>query len=80
MELNLTGGFFGFLLLILDIHAIVKIVGSGASTAQVIWVLVVLFLPLIGLIAWFFLGPRSRCRRPGIPAARGRRTSGANGA
>ena len=60
MELNLTGGFLGFVLLILDLYAIVKIVGSGASTARkVIWVLVVLFLPVIGLIAWFFLGPKS---------------------
>jgi len=28
----------------------------------VIWVLVILFLPLIGFIAWFFAGPRSSVR------------------
>ena len=60
MELNLTGGFFGLPLLILDIYAIVRIVGSGASTARkVISVPVVLFLPLIGLIACSSSGPRA---------------------
>ena len=59
MELNLTGGILGFVLLLLALYAIVKIIGSGASTAaKVVWVLVVLFLPLIGLIAWFFFGPK----------------------
>ena len=48
----------GLLILVLDIYAIVKIVGSGADTLnKVIWVLVVLLLPVIGLVAWFLLGP-----------------------
>jgi hypothetical protein len=47
------------LLLVLDIWAIMKIIGSSASTgAKTIWVLVVFFFPVLGLIAWFFAGPK----------------------
>jgi hypothetical protein len=49
----------GILHLVLFIWALVNIVGSGASgLAKLLWVLVVLFFPLVGLIAWFFLGPK----------------------
>ena len=52
------GGILGLIILIFDIYAIIKIVGSGASTgAKVIWVLVILFLPVIGLILWLLFGP-----------------------
>ena len=59
MDINITG-IGGFILLALDIWAIISVVGSGASTGKkVIWVLVILFLPLIGFIAWL-LGPRAQ--------------------
>jgi len=49
----------GIAILVLDIWAIVKIVGSSSSTAaKVVWVLVVLFFPVLGLIAWFVAGPK----------------------
>lgn len=54
-----VGGLLGLIILILDIWAIVKIIGSGASTgSKVIWVLVILLLPLLGLILWFIFGPK----------------------
>ncbi|MFD1216437.1 MULTISPECIES: PLD nuclease N-terminal domain-containing protein [Microbulbifer] len=54
-------GLLGLLILIADIYAIVKILQSSASTLKkVIWVLVVLILPVIGLILWFFAGPGGR--------------------
>lgn len=53
------GGFFGLLWLILGVYAIVKIVGSGASTgAKVLWVVLILLLPLLGIILWFLFGPK----------------------
>lgn len=53
------GGILGLIVLILDIIAIINIFGSSASTgAKVLWTLLILFLPLIGLIIWFFAGPR----------------------
>jgi len=52
------GGLFGLIILVLDIYAIVKIVGSGASTgAKVLWILVILVLPVVGFILWLLLGP-----------------------
>ncbi len=53
-------GVGGFILLVLNVWAIVSIVGSRASTGgKVIWVLAILFLPVMGFIAWLIFGPRS---------------------
>ena len=52
-------GILGLLILIGDIWAIINILQSSASSGKkLLWVLVVLLLPLLGLILWFFLGPR----------------------
>ncbi len=59
-----VSGLFGFILLVLNIWALVSIIGSAASTgAKVVWCLLVLILPLIGFVIWFFAGPRSAARR-----------------
>lgn len=53
-------GFFGIVLLILDIWAIVSVLQSSAGTAQkVIWVVVIVVLPLLGFLFWLLFGPRS---------------------
>lgn len=60
-----VSGLLGLILLILDVYAIVKIVGGGASTGQkVLWVVLILLLPLVGLILWWVLGPSSPSGRP----------------
>lgn len=54
------GGLFGLLVLIGDIWAILNILQSGAaSEKKLLWILLVLFLPLLGLILWLLLGPRN---------------------
>ena len=59
MDLH-VGGIFGLIILILDVWAIVNIAQSGASTGhKVLWIVLVLLLPLLGLILWALLGPRS---------------------
>jgi hypothetical protein len=59
MDINVTG-IGGFFLLVLDLWAIISVIGSRASTGgKVLWVLVILFLPLLGFLAWLILGPRS---------------------
>lgn len=56
-----VGGFFGFLLLVADIWAIVSTLGSRAGTgAKVLWILLILFLPFLGWLLWLLMGPRSR--------------------
>ena len=53
-------GFGGFIVLIADVWAIVNIFQSGASTAdKVLWTVIVIVLPILGFILWFFLGPRT---------------------
>lgn len=53
------GGLLGLIILALDIWAIINIFGSGASTgAKVLWILLVLILPVLGLIIWLLAGPR----------------------
>ena len=54
-------GLFGLLILAGDIWAIINIIQSSAdNTKKLIWVLLVVLLPVIGLILWFFIGPRDR--------------------
>jgi hypothetical protein len=55
MEFN---GIIGLIILVMDIYAILMILQSSAKTIEkLIWALVVLVLPLIGLIIWYFAGP-----------------------
>lgn len=52
-------GLVGLIVLVLDIWAIVKTLQSSASAgAKILWVLVILLLPVIGLILWLLMGPR----------------------
>ena len=54
-----TGGIFGILLLLADIWAILNIFQSSAGTgSKALWILLVLLLPLLGVIIWYFAGPR----------------------
>ncbi|WP_029059254.1 PLD nuclease N-terminal domain-containing protein [Stappia stellulata] len=52
-------GILGLIILVLDIYAIVKTLGSGASTgAKILWTLGILIFPVIGFVVWLFAGPR----------------------
>jgi len=53
-------GLIGLLILAGDIWAILNITQSGASNGKkLLWILLVLLLPVLGLILWFFAGPKS---------------------
>ena len=52
-------GLLGLLILIGDVWAIINIFQSSASTEKkLLWTVVVIVLPVLGLILWYFLGPR----------------------
>ena len=54
-------GILGVLILAGDVWAIINIFQSSVSNEKkLLWILVVVLLPLLGLILWFFLGPRDR--------------------
>jgi hypothetical protein len=48
----------GIIVLILDIWAIIGIIGSGAGIgAKLLWILLIIILPLVGFIVWLIAGP-----------------------
>ncbi|POF28416.1 PLD nuclease N-terminal domain-containing protein [Roseibium marinum] len=52
-------GILGLVILVLDIYAIIKIVGSGASTlAKLLWILGIIVFPVVGFIVWLLAGPK----------------------
>jgi len=54
-----VGGLLGLIILIADIWAILKTLGSSATTGgKALWIAVILLLPVLGLLLWLFLGPR----------------------
>jgi hypothetical protein len=56
---NTQYSIWGILILIGDIWAIINILQSAATNGKkLLWVVVVVLLPLVGLILWFFIGPR----------------------
>lgn len=53
-------GLWGLLVLVADIWAIVNIIRSSATTtAKILWTLLVVLLPVVGFIIWFFAGPKA---------------------
>ncbi|WP_394558737.1 PLDc N-terminal domain-containing protein [Aquipseudomonas alcaligenes] len=50
-------------ILALDIWAIINVIKSSAETGKkVLWVLLIILLPVIGLIIWALMGPRGNVR------------------
>ncbi len=53
------GGILGLVILVADIWAIYKIITGGGSTgSKLLWVLVILLLPVLGLLIWLIAGRR----------------------
>jgi len=51
----------GLIILILDIVAIINVLTGGGSIGhKVLWTLLILFLPLIGLILYYLIGRSSK--------------------
>lgn len=53
------GGIGGLIVLAGDIWALLNVFQSTASNEKkLLWALVIILLPVLGLLLWFFLGPR----------------------
>ncbi len=53
-------GLGGLIVLVADVWAIVNIFQSAADTGRkVLWTVLVLLLPVLGFILWYFLGPKT---------------------
>ncbi len=58
MDIQISG-IVGLLVLIADIWAILNIVQSRQETVnKLVWILLILLLPVLGLIIWWLAGPR----------------------
>ncbi|AVO55137.1 phospholipase D-like protein [Ectopseudomonas oleovorans] len=56
-------GLVGLIILALDIWAIINVVKSNAETGiKILWILLIVLLPVIGLIIWALMGPRGNVR------------------
>jgi succinate dehydrogenase/fumarate reductase cytochrome b subunit len=56
-------GLIGLIILVLDIWAIINVLKSGTDTGmKIVWVLLILLLPVLGLIIWAIAGPRGNVR------------------
>ncbi len=54
------GGLVGLLVLVLDVIAIVDVVKSAVPTNQkVLWVILILVLPVIGMVLYFLIGKKT---------------------
>jgi hypothetical protein len=53
-------GIGGLIVLIADVWAIINVLQSNGDTAKkVIWTVLIVLLPVVGFLLWFFLGPKS---------------------
>ena len=51
----------GFIIFILDLIVIFKVLtGSGSGQHKLLWTLIILFLPVVGLVLYFLLGQSSQ--------------------
>jgi hypothetical protein len=56
--IELGGGVLGLIWLLIVIWAIIRTAQSATSMlSKVLWILILLFCPCVGLILWILLGP-----------------------
>ncbi len=54
-------GLFGLVVLVLDVIALVSLLKSSAdSGTKILWALLIILLPVIGMILYFLMGPGRR--------------------
>jgi hypothetical protein len=56
-----VSGLLGLIILVIDVWAIINVLGSGATPgSKLLWIVAILVLPVLGALIWLFAGPRSR--------------------
>ncbi|WP_299842115.1 PLD nuclease N-terminal domain-containing protein [uncultured Paracoccus sp.] len=55
---------FGIIIFCLDVWAIASIINTNESTVKkIVWIAIVAILPVLGLIIWWFAGPKANYNR-----------------
>ncbi|MGZ3215034.1 PLDc N-terminal domain-containing protein [Paracoccus sp. T5] len=58
------GWLFSIIIFVLDVWAIAQIINTNESNkTKILWILLIVILPLLGLIIWYFAGPKANYRR-----------------
>lgn len=53
-------GLLGILVLIADVWALVNVMQSSRDTGtKVVWIVIILLLPILGFLIWYFAGPKT---------------------
>lgn len=56
---SMFNSLLGLVILALDIWAILSVIKSNAEMGiKILWILLIVLLPVIGLIIWALMGPR----------------------
>lgn len=54
---------FGIIIFALDVWAIASVINTNETTGtKVLWIAIIAILPVIGLIVWYFAGPKANYR------------------
>ena len=54
---------FGIIIFVLDIWAIAQVINTNESAGtKLLWIILIAVLPLLGLIIWYFAGPKSNLK------------------
>ncbi|WP_022708100.1 MULTISPECIES: PLDc N-terminal domain-containing protein [Paracoccus] len=55
------GWLFSIVIFALDVWAIASVINTNESNkTKIIWILLIAILPVIGLIIWYFAGPKAK--------------------
>ena len=58
------GYIFGIIIFVLDVWAIASVINTNVSTGtKVLWIALIAILPVVGLIIWYFMGPKANYSR-----------------
>ena len=60
------GGILGLIVLVLDVIAIISVFKSSMDAAKMaLWIILILFLPVIGMVLYFLIGNK-RVLKPSL--------------
>lgn len=58
------GYVFGIIIFVLDVWAIASVINTNVSLGtKILWIALIAILPVLGLIIWYFMGPKANYGR-----------------
>ncbi|MFC3630225.1 PLD nuclease N-terminal domain-containing protein [Paracoccus angustae] len=59
------GYVFGIIIFVLDVWAIASVINTNVSLGtKILWIALIAILPVLGLIIWYFMGPKANYGGP----------------